>query len=186
MADFIKSYPAFDLGVLRGDSGDELRERSEWNRVFAHFHPRLTSYFKARADGILPLDDLLQEIWLRALLHISSLDSDAALWAWLVTIGANLLRDELRRDRPPIVPIERVGREGDVVEYLGLPVVSKDEEMIAEAHDLRQRVTAEEWEFLNLLCVDNFTHDEVAVLLGLKTAMASRQRLRRIRQRLVQ
>jgi DNA-directed RNA polymerase specialized sigma24 family protein len=124
-------------------------------------------------------------MWLRACLNVRTLDSASALWAWLVTVGNNLLRDELRRNRPEVVRLAEHGDDPDVgvEEFLGnleAPPGGTD----ADAIDgLRAKLTGDELEFLNLLCVDNLTHEEVAQRLNLKTAMASRQRLRRIRQR---
>jgi len=181
-------FPLFDLPLLRGEQGDESVREAEWERVFAHFQPRLSSYFGRRADGIYVLDDLLQEIWLRACLNVRTLESASALWTWLVTIGNNLLRDELRRKKVETVPLEDRGDglADGIDEFLGNlehAPSGADAELL---DDLRGKLTDEEWEFLNLLCVDNLTHEEVARRLNLSTAMASRQRLRRIRQRIAE
>lgn len=181
-------FPLFDLSLLRGEQGDEGAREAEWERVFTHFHPRLSSYFERRADGIYVLDDLLQEIWLRVFLNVQTLESTSALWTWLVTVGNNLLRDELRRKKLETVSLDgRWARSLDGIEdFLGNlehPPGVANTNLLDE---LRGRLTDEEWEFLNLLCVDNLTHEEVARRLNLTTAMASRQRLRRIRQRLAE
>jgi RNA polymerase sigma factor (sigma-70 family) len=180
-------FPTFDLALLRGEGAGESAAAAEWERAFAHFQPRLLSYFERRASGILPLDDLLQEVWLRAFLNARSVDSANALWTWLVTIGTNLLRDELRRNRPIIESFadEAGDHVGGIAEFVGV-VQQPGGNSSDVVEEMRAKLTEDEWEFLNLLCVDNLTHEEVARRVGLKSAMASRQRLRRIRQRLVE
>jgi RNA polymerase sigma factor (sigma-70 family) len=180
-------FPVFDLPRLTGKRG-EAERNSEWDRVFSHFQPRLRAYFGPRADGIQPLEELLDEVWLRAVLHIDSLESSGALWSWLVTVGNNLLRDALRR-RDTGIELVNVDvddrRSSDVAAFLGAVVPPDSPAATGAVERIRQNVSAEEWEFLNLLCVDNLSHESVATRLGLKSAAASRQRLRRIRQRLI-
>lgn len=181
------AYPVFSLAALRGDAEWARAREAEWERVFAHFQPRLELYFRRRSDGILPLDDLLQEVWLRACLNILTLETPAALWTWFLTIGNNLLRDELRRRRPVMepLPMEPDTSTHAVGAFLGLLEARFDEASAEALADVQRRVTAEEWEFLSLLCVDNLSHEEVAARVNLPSAMASRQRLRRLRERLV-
>ena len=181
-----EQFPLFELSLLRGEQGDDEAREAEWERVFAHFHPRLSSYFGRRADGIYVLDDLLQEIWLRAFLNVQTLESASALWTWLVTVGNNLLRDELRRKKLENVSIDGRGdgSQDGIDEFLGNLERAPGGGNADLLDELRGKLTEEEWEFLNLLCVDNLTHEEVARRLNLNTAMASRQRLRRIRQRI--
>jgi RNA polymerase sigma factor (sigma-70 family) len=177
--------PRFRLLALRGVEGEKMRDR-EWRAVVTHFEPRLAGYFRRRADGVMLIDDLLQEIWLRAYIHIDSLKSEGALWTWLTTIGANLLRDEIDRRKLPVVVGERALHDADVraMEFLGMEW-SQREDAVLRAEGVRSKCSAEEWEFLNLLTVDELSHAEVAARLGLHSAVASRQRLRRLRERLV-
>jgi RNA polymerase sigma factor (sigma-70 family) len=178
-------YPVFDIRALRGDAENDALRDAEWDRVFSHFQPRLSSYFERRAEGIVALDDLLQELWLRACLHIRTLESSSALWTWLITIGNNLLRDELRRKRPETISLDAPGGDGrlSVDDFLRHLVAGSGADTDEGTRKLQAQLTSDEFEFLSLLCVDNLTHDEVARRLGLKSAIASRQRLRRIRQR---
>lgn len=184
-AESSEEFPRFEVTELRGDGATRATSDAEWERVFSHFQPRLLSYFKRKADGVLPLDDLLQELWMRAFLNVSSLDSERALWSWLVTIGNNLLRDELRRNRPRLedIPISDDALADEIAEFVGVTPV--DPEARDDLQELRAKLSDEEWELLNLLCVDNLSHEEAAQRLGMPTAMASRQRLRRVRQRLL-
>lgn len=177
--------PRFKLLALKGDVGEEERNR-EWRAVVDHFEPRLAGYFRRRVDGVMLIDDLLQEVWLRACLHIKSLRSDGALWNWLTTIGSNFLRDEISRRKLPVVSGDRELHEADVraVEFLGMDR-SNGEEIELRTESVRSQCSEEEWELLNLLAVDELSHEQVAARLGLPSAVASRQRLRRLRERLV-
>jgi RNA polymerase sigma factor (sigma-70 family) len=154
--------------------------------VFVHFQPRLHAFFLRRSEGILPLDDLLQEVWLRAFLNVASLESAGALWAWLTTIGSNLLRDELRRSRPDVRSIDTQSHEldGEIANYLVECSDDGVDDSLDKVAEIRRKLSDEEWEFVSLLCIDNLSHTEVATRLSLTSAMASRQRLRRIRERL--
>lgn len=180
-------FPTFDLALLRAEGTNAAATSAEWERAFAHFQPRLLSYFERRARTVLPLDDLLQEVWLRAFLNITSLDSASALWTWLITIANNLLRDELRRHRPILqsLPEEAPEDPNNIAEFIGF-VDEPSGGLTDKIDEMRAKLSEEEWEFLNLLSVDKLSHIEVASRLGLKSAMASRQRLRRIRQRLLE
>lgn len=177
--------PRFNLLALKGDDGDEERSH-EWRAVVHHFEQRLAGYFRQRVDGVMLIDDLLQEIWLRACLHIHSLRSDGALWNWLTTIGTNLLRDEISRKKLPVLSGDRELRDADVraVEFLGIEQ-SDAEGIELRTESVRAKCSEEEWELLNLLAVDGLSHEQVAAKLGLPSAAASRQRLRRLRERLV-
>jgi RNA polymerase sigma factor (sigma-70 family) len=183
-----QKYPLFNLGLLQGDHWDEFAINAEWERAFGHFQPRLVSYFERRTDGIFLLDDLLQEVWLRAFLNVKSLESGMALWTWLITIGNNLLRDELRRKRPIVQSLTSDEDAGasSIAAFIGIDAYAPADGLSESVEEMRAKLTEDDWEFLNLLCVDNCTHEEVARRLGIKSAMASRQRLRRIRQRLLE
>ena len=60
------------------------------------------------ADGD-DLDDLVQETLFRAFRRVDSWRGGASFRSWLLTIGSNLLRDEVRKRKGKLVSIE--GRE---------------------------------------------------------------------------
>src|SRR2546422_176619 len=76
------------------DADADVRTR-EWSRVYGYFDPKLRLFFLRRVAAP-ELDDVMQEIWRRALLKIGSLESPRAAWTWLSTVGINLLRDQGR------------------------------------------------------------------------------------------
>src|SRR5882672_7595673 len=89
----------FDPRLLANNDRPPKQREAEWLRVYRHFNPRIESFFRGRVSGGSELDDLIAEIWRRALLNIHSLRAREAMWTWLTTIGNNLLRDRARGNR---------------------------------------------------------------------------------------
>jgi RNA polymerase sigma factor (sigma-70 family) len=176
-------HESFDLATLRGDAGDSASQEEVWLRVYRHFHPRLDSFFRTRCSTDYSLDELLTDLWSRACLHIRSLRSSDALWSWLTTIGNNLLADARRRlGRSREVVFSDLGDADKQVERLLAGWISPSVDEIDTS--VLEGLTAEERELLALYAVDGLSHGEIATRLGLASAAASRQRLRRIRVRL--
>lgn len=163
------------------------QREEEWVRVFRHFQPRLQRYFGSRTASAEALDDLLGDLWRRAVLGIGSLRSGAAMWTWLITIGNNLLRDQWRREhRSPIRELSWSDAEADDRLRAILEGWAGPESIDSSGDDQRtallEKLTEEDRALLTLFA-DGFTHEEIAVELGLSGAAASRQRLRRLRLR---
>jgi RNA polymerase sigma factor (sigma-70 family) len=172
--------------LVDGRAPAEQREE-EWVRVFRHFQPRLQGYFRSRTASAETLDDLLAELWRRAVLGVASLRSGAAMWSWLTTIGNNLLRDQWRRDRR--VQVREVSwtdaEADDRLRHLLEGWVVPDEAQSSPDGPrslVLEALTPDDRALLTLFA-DGFTHEEIAVELGLTGAAASRQRLRRLRLR---
>ncbi len=184
----MERYEIFDLERLRNASAPSDARETEWLRVFRHFHPRLTTYFAGRIQSPDDVDDLLGEIWRKALLGIRSLHSQAAMWAWLITIGNNLLRDEWRRRsrlgaRIPLTDAEsQQGMRHLIAGWSVGPDEGGDEvdDFLAPFKGLEPQ----DVELLRLL-VAGHNHAEISAALALPSAAASRQRLHRIRERII-
>jgi RNA polymerase sigma-70 factor, ECF subfamily len=52
------------------------------------------------------VEDLVQEALFRAFRRVDTWTGEASFRGWLLTIGSNLLRDQFRRRRPWVMPIE--------------------------------------------------------------------------------
>jgi RNA polymerase sigma factor (sigma-70 family) len=178
-------YQAVNLALLQGREGSVDERDTEWLQVFRHYQPRLRSFFAWRAIDQDDLEDILAEIWARAVLFVGSLRSSGALWNWLTTIGNNVIRDKHRRlSRHPEITATTIG-SGPLESFiLGW---SFDAYRSQEADELNasglNRLSAPDREYLELFAVDGLSHGELAIRLGLASAAASRQRLRRIRLR---
>lgn len=178
----------FSPALLADPDADPELRAAEWRRVFGHFNPRLLSFFKPRVSSGDMLDTLVAEVWRRALLRIGGLQSPAAAWTWLTTIGTNLLRDQQRRVAAEARRWARA--EAELTAEASLQVLGRVEEDFVddERADLAQAILAQiplsDRQFLELVALDDLTHQEIADRLGLPSAAASRQRLRRLRLQL--
>jgi RNA polymerase sigma factor (sigma-70 family) len=177
----------FDPKLLGDPDADEDVRKREWSGVYRYFDPKLRLFFRRRVAAP-ELDDLVQEIWRRALLNIGSLESPRAAWTWLSTVGVNLLRDQGRARAADARRREAFARscqesviEDEVLERLFEdPFEGRVERAVfggrlASLTDLDRRL-------LHLFAVEERSHEEIAIILNLASAAASRQRLRRIRQ----
>ena len=173
----------FKLTLLRGDEGSSQDRDLEWLRVFRHFDPRLRDFF-GRRDQALPVDEIVGEVWGRAFLFISTLKDTAALWSWLTAIGNNVIRDRVRSHiRHPTrslaeLDVAIAAEESFVRAWID---VEKDTAVREDVQSLISRLPPPDRELLRLVAVDGLSHDEIAAQLGLSSAAASRQRLRRLR-----
>jgi DNA-directed RNA polymerase specialized sigma24 family protein len=180
--------PEVELAVLQGASGSPEDRDRVWLEVFTHFQPRLTSFFATRVPAPDELDEVLGEIWARAFLFIRTLHSSAALWNWLTTIGNNVIRDRRRRaNRRPETAQSDLDERSKVLESFlaGLALDPFGSTSETAQVSLLALLTSEDREFLELIAIDGLSHEAVAHRLKLTSAAASRQRLRRLRKRLL-
>jgi RNA polymerase sigma-70 factor (ECF subfamily) len=175
----------FDIAQLIDVAADDDRRNAGWRTVFAHFDPRLRDFFHLRVDSEAALDELMSEIWRRVLLNIDKLESPKAAWTWMTTIGVNVLRDELRARRRTAkrnteLALE-VANSADVAFLARVDEESPDADNEAIILARIAELPSEDRELIHMFAVEELPHDEIARRLGLSSAMASRQRLRRIR-----
>ena len=115
-------------------------------------------------------EDLMQDCFIRIFDNIRKYDSNkASLKTWISRITVNLLIDNLRRHRKfTFVSIDE--QKLDIVEpeYNSLIHVPQDVilKMIADLPDTKRTV-------FNLFCLENYTHKEIAELLGIKEKTSS-------------
>lgn len=180
----------FDIALLADPEADEEAREREWLAVYRHFTPRLLSFFERRAETRGELDELVAEIWRRALLNVRSLRSPRAAWTWLTTIGVNLLRDmgrdrasAQRREQRFQVYLPEPAEPETVLERLAEDPFDGRVDRAAFAARLAT-LSPGDRELLRLFAVEELSHDEIAAQLGMPSAAASRQRLRRIRETL--
>ena len=187
-----REQPDFDLDLLRDPDSDPVAHASEWQRLFEHYTPRLDGYFRDRVPDPTDRDDLIAVIWERTVQNLHRLDSPAVFWNWLRRVGENRLVD-VHRSRAA----ERHALEGLGTEPLSF-AASVDEDALTRLsadpyfgtgigpEDLRSRylsLTEDERNFVLMVLRDR-SHKEIAAHLGLASEQASRQRWKRIRERL--
>ncbi|MDQ6769976.1 MAG: sigma-70 family RNA polymerase sigma factor [Gemmatimonadota bacterium] len=177
----------FDIRVLADPDAEASARNVAWRLVYEHFDPRLRSFFVRRVSTEGDLDALLSEIWRRVLLKIGSLSSSRAAWSWLLTIGVNLLRDQ-RRDRAAAIRREdhfKIYLKDDPEQTL-LDMLTDDPfDGRIDRQIFFQRLQdlpALDRQLVNCFAVEEMSHKEIALRLGLASPEASRQRLVHIRK----
>jgi len=142
--------------VLRCQAGDD--------RAFAELverhHERLR-YYAERLCGTAAVDDILQDTWLDAYIHLPRLRAPAAFRAWLYRIARNKAFSDLRRRRrlPHSLP------DGE------WPAAPQDEpqfsaEDAAQIRSCLERLSVEHKEVLALRFVEEMDYEEIAGVVG--------------------
>jgi RNA polymerase sigma factor (sigma-70 family) len=142
------------------------RDGDEWAfRLLFRRHSPVLSGFLRRivADGSADCEDLVQETWIRALPALARFRWEASFRTWLLGIGYNVARRELRRPAPEELPAE-------------LPAGRRDP--LEERIDLTRAIAALPHGFRTVLVlydIYGFTHDQIAGLLGISPGTSKSQ-----------
>jgi len=126
----------------------------------------------ARATGVVDAEDLLQEVFVRALRRASTFRGEASVRTWLHAI-ARLTLLERYRARREAGSLGEVAGPGPGPESLAIGA-QRCRDRIAQL----ERLPDHEAIVLELHRIDGLSHDEIGALLGI-TAGASRKRLQR-------
>lgn len=73
--------------------------RSACQTLFAQNYRFVTNYCIKMTGSIDKAQDIVQETFLRAVIHMEKVQSDKKFSTWLITIATNLFRDELRKQK---------------------------------------------------------------------------------------
>jgi RNA polymerase sigma-70 factor (ECF subfamily) len=95
--------PATDPALVAAYRAGDERAAAELVRRHARPLGRFLYSLGADADE---LEDLVQEALFRAFRRVDSWRGKASFRSWLLTIGSNLLRDQVRRQKGTLVPLE--------------------------------------------------------------------------------
>jgi len=152
--------------------------------VYEAFRPRLFSFLVRLSRRRDAAEDLLEETWLRFMVHARDLSAETCLAAWLYTVARNLhaswcrsraLHEERISDLTPSWPAPAPGETP--FESMARTETERRLEVALARLTLRDR------EVLLLVAADDLTPSEAASALGL-TSEALRKRLQRARERL--
>jgi RNA polymerase sigma-70 factor, ECF subfamily len=99
----IRPDPATDPALVAAYRAGDERAAAELVRRHARPLGRFLYSLGADADE---LEDLVQEALFRAFRRVGSWRGGASFRSWLLTIGSNLLRDQVRRQKGKLVPLE--------------------------------------------------------------------------------
>jgi RNA polymerase sigma-70 factor (ECF subfamily) len=161
---------------------ERLRRRDAvaFEAVHDAFNTRLYNFLARLANSRDVAEDLLEETWLRLVVHAPRLRPDTSLAAWLFTVARNL-HASYRRSRN----IEDAGAVDAIGLWMITPEASPLE--VAEASETERRIGAAlaslpptYREALLLVSVEGLRPSEAATICGV-TPEAMRQRLSRAR-----
>lgn len=88
-----RETPDTDL-LARSRAGD----RAAFGALVERHVGTLTAILRQRAGRDAPVEDIVQEVFARALVHVTSFRGDACFLTWATTIGTNLATDWRRRE----------------------------------------------------------------------------------------
>lgn len=131
----------------------------------------------AQAGDIHNAEDVSQDVFLKLLTADTHFENDDHLKAWLIRVTVNLCHDQGRkRHRKPIssindLPIEPIQPSGASYEDM------------AAAWEAIERLPEDQRVVIHLICVEGYSTDEVARILGVSNG-AVRSRLSRARKTL--
>jgi RNA polymerase sigma-70 factor (ECF subfamily) len=171
-------------GVVEGARVRDLAFQMDED-LFRAFYDRtsrgLASYLVRLCGDRQLAADLLQETYYRFLRAEATLESDAHRRNYLYRIATTLVRDQRRRPAPPQVPLDEPGAPEIAGETGAAERLARRHDLDAAMSGLRPRDRAMLW----LAYAHGSTHDEIAGVIGVKTASVKLM-LFRARQRLAE
>lgn len=147
--------------------------------IWNHFNAQLRRFIRARVADIHSAEDILQDVFLKVVTHIHTLNDSARLQSWLYQTTRNAIIDHYRR---------RTALH-DIPESLPEPEIEDDRLAIREVASCLDGVIAQLPEpyrqALILVELEGRSHREVAQQFGLSLSGA-KSRVQRARRRLKQ
>lgn len=163
-------------------SGGRARERGV-SALYRNYRARLLAFFLRNGASREQGEDLLQEVFIRAVRNASSFRGEARVSTWLWSIARNCLLDELRRARPE-VHLDDDGWSGIEArtQAPGAPGGSV-EDCVQRAFSAFARRFPERAEALRRVALDGWSIEDAAQFLQ-RTNGATREYLSQCRKKL--
>ncbi len=133
--------------------------------LYGQYYARVYAYLRFRVDSVEVAEDLVSQVFERALTHMADLQSPGAVGAWLFRIARNCAADYFRRQRP-VASL-------DVLADAGHPKECSPEEMIVAQEErahlliLLKRLPEREREVIGLKFVACLQNREIARVLNI-------------------
>jgi RNA polymerase sigma-70 factor (ECF subfamily) len=157
------------------------RDRAQFAALFAHFGPRLKSYFLRLGTAPGAADDLVQETLLAVWRKADRYDPGrAAASTWIFTIARNLRIDMHRRQRGPLLPENLDGGE---------PVPQPGDHLLSAERETRVRAALsvlppDQAAVIRMAFFEERSHSQISEALGIPLGtVKSRVRLAMTRLR---
>ena len=146
----------FDKLIRRCQRGD----RAAWETIFATYHPRLRYYMRRMGAAGQDGEDLLQEVWVKAIRRIETLREPRAFVAWLYRIARNELYSRTRVRNPSVELLDEQAAEFPAG---GAPEFYADEG--ARVHRALARLKPHHREVLTLNFMEALSYQQIAEIL---------------------
>jgi RNA polymerase sigma-70 factor, ECF subfamily len=156
-----KEHAAQAQAVLPGVGKHELT----FDDLYGQYYARVYAYLRFRVGSIEVAEDLVSQVFERALAHLADLQSAAAVGAWLFRIARNCATDYFRRLRP--------ASSLDILIDSSHPRECSPEEMIVAEEErarlliLLKRLSEREREVIGLKFVACLQNREIARVLNM-------------------
>jgi len=158
--------------VARAQRGERVAQRELYDRYADAVFGYVVNSLCSREEAV----ELAQEVWLRVFRGLSALKDPQAFHAWLFQIAANMVRDHVKRAKPPpTVSLDQpVGEAEEEERTLGVPdstadpaTVTAHNELQARIQEALQALPVERREVVVLHHLEGFDVKEIAQQLGL-------------------
>ncbi len=154
-------------------------------RLHRKYFRKLTLYAISALRGPTKAQDVVQDAFHEAVLHINDLMAHENPGGWLMKTVKNKIRDSERAHRRYICRFLSLDTDisAEQLPSNGLTLELSDSDDILPMETIEQTLTAEENQLLKRIILNKASHLEVAQELGI-TVYASQKRLERIRDKL--
>ncbi len=128
-------------------------------------------------------EDITQEAFIRAFLKLKSLREPAKFGSWIATIGTNMARDAIRREKKYVLTGEPVEEDLSIAKTLGVEeeVIRKDDKN--RLLKVMRSLSPEHYQVILLFYFHDQKIEDIAVLLNIEEGTV-KSRLHRARERL--
>ncbi len=133
-----------------------------WGVIFTEFQPRLRYYLRRLDGNTLEIDDVLQDVWAKALDKIDSLRMPRAFVAWLYRIARNEIYSRARGQ----AQVTELSDE-HLATIPNEPEPTFDTETGEQIHQALVRLKPHHREVLTLNFLEDLSHREIAEILDL-------------------
>lgn len=158
------------------------RDLSAWDELIRHYHDRLFYFVRRMVDQDDQAAQLLQEVWVRVLQSLSSLQHGSRLAPWLYSVTRHVVMSHYRECYSNAEATDHATLDEQPIDTSGNAARFEDAELI---HFGLSRIGWNEREVLTLHFLDDLSVAEIATVLGIPPGTV-KSRLHRARSDLRQ
>lgn len=180
--------PGADRALLAGLGEGGAARRRAIETLYARYARRFLRYFTAHRLHDSEAQDLVQEVFVKAIRACGEFRGEARVDTWLWAIARNSLMSHYRKRRPEAVPLDEEDLDliVDAQPELHVPPAgggSQADACVAEGLKRFRAAFPEPGQVLALLVIDEWSIEQIAHFLG-RTPGATREYLSQCRKKL--